>query len=103
MSSWYAGMNENPHSRTMSCRAGCAACCIAPSLSSAIPGMESGKPAGVPCVQLAADLRCGIYGDPARPAVCASFPAMEEHCGRDRAEALRLLAELERATAQEKE
>jgi len=60
--------------------------------------MEGGKPAGKPCVQLTPDLRCRIYGDPARPAVCASFPAMEEHCGRDRAEALRLLAELERLT-----
>lgn len=82
----------------MSCRPGCAACCVAPSLSSSIPGMEKGKPAGVPCVQLLPDLRCRIYEDPARPAVCASFPAMVEHCGSDRQEALRLLAELERLT-----
>ena len=29
---------------------GCGACCIAPSISSAIPGMPDGKPAGVRCV-----------------------------------------------------
>lgn len=83
---------------TMSCRSGCGACCIAPSLSSNIPGMRSGKPAGVRCVHLSPEYRCLIYDDPGRPAVCASFPAMEEHCGTTRAEALRLLEELERAT-----
>ena len=31
----------------MECRSGCAACCIAPSISSAIPGMPDGKPAGI--------------------------------------------------------
>ena len=44
-------------SREFSCRSGCAACCIAPSISSPIPGMPHGKPAGVRCVQLTADLR----------------------------------------------
>ena len=29
----------------MECRAGCGACCIAPSISSAIPGIAAGKPA----------------------------------------------------------
>ena len=36
----------------MDCRPGCAACCIAPSISSPIPGMPHGKPAGVRCIQL---------------------------------------------------
>ena len=36
----------------MECRIGCGACCIAPSISSPIPGMPDGKPAGVRCVQL---------------------------------------------------
>ena len=36
----------------MQCRAGCGACCIAISISSPIPGMPLGKPAGVRCVQL---------------------------------------------------
>lgn len=80
------------------CRNGCGACCIAPSLSSPLPGMPQGKPAGVRCVQLTPDNRCRIYTDADRPAVCASFPAMEEHCGANREEALRLLGDLERAT-----
>ncbi|HVK38365.1 MAG TPA: YkgJ family cysteine cluster protein, partial [Candidatus Kapabacteria bacterium] len=36
----------------MTCRDGCGACCIAPSITSPIPGMPDGKPAGVRCVQL---------------------------------------------------
>ena len=37
---------------TMECREGCAACCIAPSITSALPGMPQGKPADIACVQL---------------------------------------------------
>ncbi|NBX68342.1 MAG: YkgJ family cysteine cluster protein, partial [Proteobacteria bacterium] len=36
----------------MECRIGCGACCIAPSISSPLPGMPHGKPAGVRCVNL---------------------------------------------------
>jgi len=82
----------------MSCRAGCGACCIAPSLSSPIPGMPGGKPAGVPCVHLTPDRWCGIFGQAGRPAVCDSYRATEEFCGRTRDDAMRLLAELELAT-----
>ena len=32
----------------MPCRDGCGACCIAPSITSPIPGMPHGKPAGMP-------------------------------------------------------
>jgi hypothetical protein len=77
------------------CRIGCGACCIAPSLSSAIPGMPQGKPAGIRCVQLTADNLCKIYGMPERPAVCASYQATEEFCGRCRIEALQRLQDLE--------
>ena len=83
---------------TMTCRIGCGACCIAPSLSSLIPGMPEGKPAGVPCAHLTPEHTCGIYGDPDRPAVCESYQATEEYCGATRADALRLLAELELVT-----
>ena len=55
---------------TLTCRPGCAACCTAPSISSPIPGMLQGKPAGVPCIQLDAQLRCMIFGQAERPAVC---------------------------------
>ncbi|MEK6742456.1 MAG: YkgJ family cysteine cluster protein [Nitrospirota bacterium] len=83
----------------MTCRPGCGACCIAPSLSSPLPGMPEGKPAGARCAQLSMDNRCMLFELPERPAVCASFPVMAEHCGSDRDEALALLAELERMTA----
>jgi len=83
----------------MRCRPGCAACCIAPSISSPIPGMPQGKPAGVRCVQLDASDRCQLFGDPRRPAVCASLQPSAEMCGADRAHAMRFLNRLERLTA----
>jgi len=60
--------------------------------------MPQGKPAGARCAQLLPDLTCAIYGSPARPSACASFPAMAEHCGTNRDEALRRLEELEQLT-----
>jgi uncharacterized protein len=83
----------------MDCRSGCGACCIAPSISSPIPGMPGGKPAGVRCVQLDADNRCRIYGLPERPAVCSRLRARVDMCGASRQEALANLVLLERATA----
>lgn len=83
----------------MACRPGCAACCIAPSISSPIPGMPRGKPAGVPCAQLSPQGLCRIYGKPERPAVCASLKAAAQMCGSSREEALAYLAALEAATA----
>mgnify|MGYP001557006132 FL=1 len=81
------------------CRVGCGACCIAPSISSPIPGMPEGKPAGVRCVQLTDDNRCAIFGRPERPSVCSSLRAEPAMCGTDRTHALAWLALLERATA----
>jgi Fe-S-cluster containining protein len=82
----------------MECRAGCGACCIAPSISSPIPGMPQGKPAGVRCVQLDADNRCRLFGDPRRPAVCAGLQPAPEMCGDRREQALHYLERLELAT-----
>jgi Fe-S-cluster containining protein len=82
----------------MPCRSGCGACCIAPSISSAIPGMPKGKPAGVRCVQLADDYRCMIFGDPRRPAVCSGLKARTEMCGGSREYALLYLDRLQLAT-----
>jgi uncharacterized protein len=82
----------------MDCRPGCGACCIAPSISSPIPGMPHGKPAGVRCIQLGDDHRCMIFGDPRRPAVCASLQPEPAMCGRDREHAMHWLAQLETAT-----
>ncbi|MCH8492950.1 MAG: YkgJ family cysteine cluster protein [Idiomarina sp.] len=79
----------------MECRAGCGACCIAPSISSPIPGMPNGKPANTRCVQLDAQNLCKIFGKPERPAVCSAFTAQAYVCGESREEALILLAQLE--------
>ena len=79
----------------MECRPGCAACCTAPSISSPIPGMPRGKPAGVPCVQLDDALRCRLFGRPERPAVCVSLAPEAEMCGASRAQAMAWLARLE--------
>ena len=83
----------------MDCRAGCGACCIAPSISSSIPGMPHGKPAGVRCVQLSEDNRCLLFGRPERPMVCQNLQPSEEMCGRTDAEAYAYLARLERLTS----
>ncbi|KNZ32815.1 MAG: hypothetical protein AD742_09745 [Methylibium sp. NZG] len=83
----------------MDCREACAACCIAPSISSPIPGMPQGKPAGVRCVQLDADLRCLLFGSPQRPAVCGSLRPSPTMCGDSREHALRWLGNMERSTA----
>lgn len=82
----------------MECRVGCAACCIVISISSPIPGMPEGKPAGVPCVQLTPERTCRLFGKPERPAVCSALDAAEDMCGSSNGEAFALLAELEQAT-----
>jgi uncharacterized protein len=79
----------------MDCRPDCGACCIAPSISSPIPGMPLGKAAGERCVQLGADYRCAIFGQPERPACCAGLQASAEMCGTDAAHALVWLQRLE--------
>ncbi|MCA0456240.1 MAG: YkgJ family cysteine cluster protein [Chloroflexi bacterium] len=79
----------------MDCRAGCGACCIALSISSPIPGMPNGKPAGVRCVQLTDDNLCKVFGMPERPAVCNRLRPSAEMCGTSTEEALIYLNELE--------
>jgi len=86
----------------MNCRIGCAACCIAPSISSPIPGMAEGKPAEVRCAQLSDDNRCRLFGMPERPAVCVSLRPTAEMCGTSDAEALERLTFLEQATRPDK-
>lgn len=84
---------------SLACRPGCGACCIAPSITSPIPGMPQGKPAGVPCVQLLPDMRCALFGQPARPACCGGLQPQPDMCGDDRGQAIAWLAALEAATA----
>jgi len=83
----------------MNCRDGCGACCIAASISSPIPGMPHGKPAGVRCVQLTANYRCAIYGQPGRPRCCDALRPAPDLCGADREQALHIIAALEHDTA----
>jgi Fe-S-cluster containining protein len=83
----------------MDCRPACGACCIAPSITSPIPGMPQGKPAGVRCVQLDGANRCRLFGRPERPAFCGGLAPSAEMCGANRMHALAWLARLERVTA----
>ncbi len=79
----------------MECRKHCGACCIALSISSPIPGMPDGKPAGIRCIHLTDDLTCGIFHDPERPKVCDAFTPEPLFCGNNGEEALKILSELE--------
>ncbi|MDL1895551.1 YkgJ family cysteine cluster protein [Anaerolineae bacterium CFX7] len=83
----------------MNCRSGCGACCIALSISSPLPGMPNGKPAGVRCAQLTADNRCAIFDSPERPQVCARLRPTPEMCGETFEHAMAYLEWLERETA----
>ena len=91
-------MPEDNGKGSFYCHPGCAACCIAPSISSAMPGMPTGKPAGVRCIQLTEENRCRLFGLAGRPAVCGSLQPSEQMCGANSAEAMDLLTELERDT-----
>ncbi|MBI5623574.1 MAG: YkgJ family cysteine cluster protein [Elusimicrobia bacterium] len=82
----------------MDCRPGCAACCQAPSISSPLPGMPGGKPAGTACVNLTEAGLCSVWGTDLYPPVCRDFPAESGVCGGGRQEALVLLASLEDLT-----
>jgi len=82
----------------MECREKCGACCIAPSISSTIPGMPGGKPAGVPCIHLTEEFACAIFDCPERPHVCRQFLAENLICGRNRQDALQILRSLEENT-----
>ena len=50
--------------------------------------MPSGKPAGVRCIQLDAQQRCRLFGQPTRPAVCRSLTPEPDMCRHDAAAAI---------------
>ncbi len=83
----------------MQCRSGCGACCIAPSINEPLPGMPQGKPAGLRCVHLDDEMRCELFGDPRRPALCDAFRAEPAVCGGNREQALLNITALERDSA----
>ena len=89
---------SNAHDAVQACVVGCGACCIAPQISSPIPGMPKGKPAGVRCVQLDADNACMLFGLASRPTVCSDFSPLKNMCSNGPVEALRWLTELEQLT-----
>lgn len=86
------------NTQALSCRTGCGACCIAPSITSPIPGMPTGKPAGVACMQLDAAYRCKVFGQACRPNFCAGLQPAAEMCGNSREDALAWLGKLEADT-----
>ena len=81
-----------------SCRAGCGACCIAPSIARPFYGMPNGKKAGERCVHLDAQNRCGIFGKPERPQFCADLRAEPSMCGARDDEAMAILSQWEQLT-----
>jgi uncharacterized protein len=87
--------------KEITCRPGCAACCIELSISSSMPGHPAGKPAGVACSNLTQDLRCAIFGLAARPRCCAGLKPLASMCGSSPEEARSYLRWLERETAPE--
>ena len=89
--------NKAPE-QPVACRVGCGACCIMPSISSPIPGMQQGKPAGVRCIQLTPDNHCRLFGKSERPTVCQSLRPSVEMCGQSSEEAMAFLIKLERLT-----
>lgn len=88
--------SQTNRSPVMHCRKNCGACCIATSISSSIPGMPDGKPAGIKCIHLKEDYSCGIYEQ--RPKVCMDFRAEELVCGNSRQEAINILSLLEKGS-----
>lgn len=80
------------------CRERCGACCIAPSISPCA-ALPTGKPAGVPCPHLDAELRCVLFGRPERPRTCVGLKPQAEMCGGSAAEAMATLITWERLTA----
>ncbi|MCU4156957.1 YkgJ family cysteine cluster protein [Carboxylicivirga sp. A043] len=82
----------------MECRENCGACCIVPSISSALPKLPEGKPGGVPCPHLTQNLQCEIFDSPERPDVCGGFKPEAEFCGTCRSDAIEILAKLQGLT-----
>ncbi|MDX9800844.1 MAG: YkgJ family cysteine cluster protein [Spirochaetia bacterium] len=85
-------------SKLINCRPGCGACCVFISITSYIPGMPDGKPAGVRCVNLDENNLCTLFGQESRPAVCVSLRPEKQMCGNSSADAEKYLKMLENET-----
>lgn len=64
-----------------------------------MPALPHGKPAGLRCPHLTADIRCALFGSPDRPPVCAGLQPSPEMCGDSQAQAMAYLVALEALTA----
>ncbi len=82
-----------------SCRDGCGACCIAPSISPHFPALPEGKAAGVRCLHLTAEIRCALFGLPERPSTCVGLQPQREMCGESSEQAMGTLLRWEMLTA----
>lgn len=87
-------------SSPLSCRDKCGACCIAPSISTPMPGMPQGKPTGVPCFHLDDNMRCKLFNSHQRPLVCHRLQPELTMCGENRQQALTYLYWLENMTSE---
>ena len=79
-------------SHDFECRAGCGACCVAPSITTPFFGMPDGKRAGERCVHLDTDNLCALFGRRERPQWCRDLRASPQMCGDSAVEATRILA-----------
>lgn len=75
----------------------CGACCTEISITSPIPGMPDGKPAGIKCIHLQKNL-CGLFDSPTRPRICSSFEADMDMCGLSHGDAVTRIRWYERET-----
>ncbi len=82
----------------MECRLGCGAFFMAPSITSAIPGMPNAKRARVRGLYGNEQNLCKLFGQPGRPKVCHQFKACPIICGKTNQEALDNITELEAIT-----
>ncbi len=78
----------------MECRK-CGACCIAPSISSPIPGMPQGKPANKKCIHLTENMECALWNKANRPQVCIKCRPDKDFCGNNFDEAISIYNSLE--------
>jgi uncharacterized protein len=83
----------------MECRPRCGACCIAPSISPSYPALPEGKPAGVRCPHLTAEIQCALFGKPERPKTCIGIRPQAEMCGDSAEQAMATLLHWETLTA----
>lgn len=77
----------------------CGACCIAPSITSSMPGMPDGKPAGVRCRHLNDRNLCVLFSRAERPGFCLGWQPGPDVCGASFDEAMANIAAMEARTA----